>query len=228
MKCLAYVVPADDTGYALDDAFRACADYYGIDVVSGEIVPPGTTEYYPIATRIMAEDPELFISTAATISEILWEMGYEGLSATWYWLSASADQVGWDECQGFLITMPHPFGGLWPEAEAMAAEYEARYGAELMPGAFWALGVQYVITDVLRQAGTVDDIDKIIETMETGAFDSPVGPIRYGGEVLNGIGHMAIWPSPIYEVVGEGEYRVVAMYSAEETEALVTEVYAGR
>jgi len=228
VKRLAYVVPADDTGYALEDAFRAGADYYGLEVVAGEIVPPETTEYYPIATRVMAEDPELFISTGATVSEILWDMGYEGLSATWFWLPESADQVGWDKCEGFLIAMPHPFGGLWPEAEAIAVDYEAHYGVDLNPAAFWAINVMYVITDTLKQAGTVDDRDKIIQTMETGTFDSLVGSLKYGGEVLNGIGHMAIWPSPVYEVVGEREYRAIAVYSVEETEAIVAEVYAGR
>jgi len=71
----------------------------------------------------------------------------------------------------------------------------------------------------------VDDVDKIIETMETGTFDSLVGPIRYGGEALNGIGHLAIWPSPIYEVVGENEYEVLALYTPEETEAIVNKVH---
>lgn len=227
VKRLAYVVPADDTGYALDAAFRACADYYGLEVVAGELVPPETREFLPTVTKIMPRKPDLFISTGVSISNLMWDMGYEGLSATWYWLPGYADEAGWDKCKGFLIAMPHPFGGIWPEAEAMAETYEARFDVELNPAAFWAINVMYVITDVLRQAGTVDDRDKIIETMETGAFDSLVGPLSYGGEALNGIGHMAIWPSPIYEVVGEREYQAVAVYSPEETEAIVEQVYAG-
>ena len=121
--------------------------------------------------------------------------------------------------------MPIPIGGIWPEAEALGAEFEDRSGVDLTPAAFWALNVMYVITDALRQAGTVDDMDTIIETMETGAFESLVGPLSYGGEALNGIGHMAIWPSPIYEVVGDHEYQVIDVYSPEETEAIINEVY---
>jgi hypothetical protein len=71
----------------------------------------------------------------------------------------------------------------------------------------------------------VDDVDKILETMETGSFDTLVGPLSFGGEVLNGYGHVAIWPSPIYEVVGEHEYRVIDVYTIEETEAILAEVY---
>ena len=226
VKRIAYSAPDDDTGYAIADAIDTCAAYHGLEVVAGEFTPTTTTEYYPVATRIMAKEPDLFLDTGVGfVTQVLWEMGYEGLAASWYWLRSQAEWVGWDKCQGVLIFMPIPLGGLWPEAEAMAAEYEARHGAELNPAAFWALNVMYVITDVLRQAGTVDDMDIIIATMETGAFDSLMGHIYYGGEALNGIGHLAVWPSPIYEVVGEDEYRVIDVYTPEETEAILAEVY---
>jgi ABC-type branched-subunit amino acid transport system substrate-binding protein len=225
VKRIASAVPDDDNGYALVDAFDACADYYGLEVVAAELAPAGTTEYYPIATKIMARDPDLVFSAGAGFAEIMWEMGYEGLSATWWWLPGYADQAGWDNCRGFLIFMPHQFGGVWPEAEAMVAKFEERYEVECSAAVFWAMNIMYLWTDVLKQAGTVDDIDKIVETMETGTFDTLVGPLSYGGEVLNGIGHLAIWPSPIYEVVGEYEYRVIDVYTIEETKAILAEVY---
>jgi ABC-type branched-subunit amino acid transport system substrate-binding protein len=225
VKRIASAVPDDDNGYALVDAFDACAAYYGLEVVAAELVPSGTTEYYPVATKIMAKDPDIVFSAGAGFAAIMWEMGYEGLSATWWWLPGYADQVGWDECQGYLFFMPHQFGGLWPEAEALVAEFEERYDVECSAAVFWALNIMYLWTDTLRQAGTVDDMDKIVETMETGTFDTLVGPLSYGGEALNGFGHIAIWPSPIYEVVGERQYRVIDVYTVEETEAIVAEVY---
>jgi ABC-type branched-subunit amino acid transport system substrate-binding protein len=225
VKRIASAVPDDDNGYALIDAFDACADYYGLEVVAAELVPVTTTEYYPVATRIMARDPDLVISAGASFAAIMWDMGYEGLSATWWWLPGYAEQVGWDRCQGYLIFMPHAVAGLWPEAEALIEEFEDRYDVEATTSIFWALVSMYLCTDVLRQAGTVDDIDKIIETMETGTFDTMIGPLKYGGEALNGVGHIAIWPSPIYEVVGEHEYRVIDVYTVEETEAILAEVY---
>jgi len=225
VKRIASAVPDDDNGYALVDAFDACADYYGLEVVAAELVPVTTTESYPVATRIMARDPGLVISALASLPAIMWDMGYEGLSATWWWLPGYADQVGWGECQGFLIFMPHQFGGVWPEAEAMVAKFEERYKVECSAAVFWAMNIMYLWTDTLKQAGTVDDMDKIIDTMETGTFDTLVGPLKYGGEALNGVGHIAIWPSPIYEVVGEQEYSVIDVYTVEETEAILSEVY---
>ncbi|MBE9514022.1 MAG: ABC transporter substrate-binding protein [Chloroflexi bacterium] len=223
VKRVGYAVPSDETGYALADAIDVSAAYYGIEVVAPEFIPSGTVEYYPLATRIMSKNPDLLIGTTM-MAEPMWELGYEGLCATWYWVASGAEKRGWDTVQGYLIFMPHALAGLWPEVDAIVVEFEDRYGVELGPSAFWALNVMYVLTDVLRQAGTVDDMDKIIETMETGSFDSLVGPISYGGEAINGVGHLGIWSSPIYEVVGEHEYRA-DVYTREETEALVNEVF---
>jgi ABC-type branched-subunit amino acid transport system substrate-binding protein len=214
----------DATGFAIADACTAAAEYYGLEVVDTEFTAPGAVELMPVATKIMRYDPDLFVGEPR-IYQIMQDMGYEGLGATYYWLDSYAEQAGWDTVQGYLICMPHPFGGLWPEVEAVRVEFEDRYDQEFMPAPFWALNVMYVITDALRQAGSVDDIDKIIETMETGTFDSMVGPLSYGAEVLTGIGHMVIWPSPIYECIGEDEYRTLTVYTPEETEAILAEVY---
>jgi len=51
------------------------------------------------------------------------------------------------------------------------------------------------------------------------------GPLYYGGEEFNDIGHVAIYPTPIYKVIGEQEYELLYMYSPEETEAIAIEVF---
>ncbi|MBA7644707.1 hypothetical protein ES703_52452 [subsurface metagenome] len=83
----------------------------------------------------------------------------------------------------------------------------------------------FFLTDALKQAGTVDDMEAIVATMETSKFDTLIGPLGYGLEELNGIGHAAIYPSPIMQVTGAYEYELLHMYTAEETEALMLEVY---
>jgi len=82
-----------------------------------------------------------------------------------------------------------------------------------------------MLTGALEAAGTVDDMEAIVATMETSKFDTLIGPLGYGLEELNGIGHAAIYPSPIMQVTGAYEYELLHMYTAEETEALMLEVY---
>jgi len=211
-------------GAAILDAAESCCDYYGLDLES-ETHPMASVEYYPIATRIMSYHPDLVIGITP-LFEVLWEMGYEGLCACYHWTESTWGTVDTDDATGMLIFMPHPIGDMWPEVALLAAEYEEAYGEEFTSASLQTITLLYAYTDILRQAGTVDDIDKIIETMETGTFDTPIGPMYYGCEALNGIGHVAIWPAPIYEIVGEGEYQVVEIYSPEEAEALAEEVYA--
>ena len=86
----------------------------------------------------------------------------------------------------------------------------------------------YIWTDILKQAGTVDDTDKIVETMESSTFESLLGPMYYGGRAVNGVGHIGVWPVPIFEIVGESEYRLLTVYTPEESEALLNEVFRAR
>jgi len=215
----------DAMGQQQADAVKACCDYYGLEL-KDVTVPMGTVEFYPLATSLMPFDPDLVIVLAGTsLISAMWDMGYEGLVMTTYWLETYAEDAGWDRCNGYLIIMPHPLGDPWPESAPLAEEFEDRYSIELGPAAWWAFMVVSVMTDVLKQAGTVDDTKKILETMESRAgFETQAGPLYYGLQELNGVGHVAIWPSPIYEVVGEGEYRVITVYTPEETEALAIEI----
>ena len=86
----------------------------------------------------------------------------------------------------------------------------------------------YYLTDALQQAGTVDDIDKIVETLEGGSFDTLVGQMHFGLEYYAGIPHVAVWPVPIFEIVGENEYTLHKLYTAEEAEDVFREVYGVR
>ena len=223
VKSIATVSSDTSDGYTIADVARACCEHYGLEV-HNEHYPSGMTEYYPVATKVLDLDVD-WIMAGGSAWIALHELGYEGPGTLHLWFSAAADARGWDFYQGQLIYMPHPYGGIWPEAEAFAEEYEQLYDMEASSPALFAANVLYVYTDALRQAGTVDDIDKIIETLETGTFDTLVGPFIFGGEMLNGIGHLGIWPSPVFEVVGEREYRVNAIYSPEETVELMEEVF---
>ena len=215
-----------ELGATMVDAIRGCCDYYGLKL-RAEPVPFGTVEYYPMVTRMMAYHPDLVIGILEHF-KVLWEMGYDGLCASFHWTEAGAGAVDWNKATGMLIYMPHPFGNLWSEVTAIAAEFEQRYGVEFTTASMQTFLLLLVYTQVLKEAGTVDDVDQIIETMERGTFSSPVGPVHYGGEALNGIGHVLVWPCPIYEIVGKGEYQVIRVYTPAQSEAIAEEVYPGR
>jgi len=211
------------TGINIDKGVQECCEYYGLEF--HEILYPiETIEFSPLATKAMTYDPDLVVGHPGHLA-LMWDMGYEGDAVSYYWMEFSADNVGWDRCVGFYIAGPHAYADAFPEADPVKEEYERRYDAPFGAPQFFMANILYVYTEALKKAGTVDDVDKIIETLETETFDSLCGPVFFGLEELNGIGHVCIWPVPIFRVVGENEYEIITRYTAEEVEALTLEIY---
>jgi len=125
-------------------------------------------------------------------------------------------------CSGYSAVVPR-----WPEVAAFAREYEDRFGAEVTPAVLLGLLLPQWLSQALEKAGTVTDVERIIEVLETETFDTSVGPVQFGGEEINGIGHILMLPQPIWKIVGPGEYEIEKVYTAEELEALAKAIYGG-
>ena len=224
VKTVAIAVGDDRTGHEIADAAVAAAEHFGLEVVTVDYYDLGTVEYYPLATRLLSEEPDLFIGNQLILAPMR-EMGWDGLAAFHAWSTQVGDLAGWDNVQGFLVYQPNPLGeGLPLEVKDLAAEYQARYGEEFTISSYWPTTVLYVLTEALKKAGTVDDMDRIIGVLETETLDTPIGSFRFGGQQLVGINHLLMWPAPIAEIRDQ-DYHVICEMSAEEAEALAIEVY---
>ena len=235
IKVVCITTDETPTGEASRAIWQAVCDYHGLELHS-VVAPSGTVEYYPIATKMMTHDPDLIAGSFTGLTEAMWDFGYDGMVITSFFPEAAAKRAGWDKHAeknrfgtGHIVYALHPYGGAFPKLDAIKEEYEHRTGTEFGPNAAWPASSLYVWTDALQQAGTVDDIEKIVETFESGAdFESLAGPVHYGlGEYI-GIPHIMIYPVPIIEMVGEEEYVVHKIYSADEAEAVFLEIYRGR
>ena len=97
------VVNALDTpiAAAYNEAFQSkLHEYFGFEL---EIVwvPEATTEYYPVASAVMAKDPDLIVSVSAGgIMDTIWDMGYDGLSVLFGPIMHQSllESWGWDDC----------------------------------------------------------------------------------------------------------------------------------
>ena len=184
-------------------------------------------EPYPVATKVMTLDPDLTIS-GYDVLDVMWDMGYEGLAAGFGPVGDQTqwETAGWDDCKGTMFFWPEWYGEVWPEAVAFAGEYEARYGVEMASIGLGSGTLLQSLTGALQQAGTVDDIDKIVETVHSRtSFDTIVGPMYYGGEAFVGVNCLVIYPVAILEVVGEREYGLLEYYTPEEAEAIAVEAW---
>jgi ABC-type branched-subunit amino acid transport system substrate-binding protein len=217
---------SDDTttSHMLAEAAEAAAKYFGLEWLETEYFPPETTEFYPLATKIADKNPD-FCCAWISVIQPLREMGWEGITAFADWATSYGEGQGWENFEGHLHYYPGPYGEGLPEAvKEIAAEYEQQYGIEFPQMAFQCVVQLYYMTDALKKAGTVDDVDQIMATLETETLDSPVGPVRFGLSAVDGIGHQFMMPYWVGEIRGEEYHRVFEM-SIEEGEALVNEIF---
>jgi len=228
VKRIVVVAYDDPLTIAFAEAFESnMHEYFGFE---REIVwTPLGTEPYPVATNVMMLRPDLTIA-GPQILDVMWDMGYEGLAAIYGPVAAQSflEQAGWDDCKGLVFFYPEWYGAeeVWPEAVAFAREYEARYGVEMGTIAFASGILLQALTGALQQAGTVDDVGKIVETIHSRTpIDSMVGPIYYGGEAFVGVNCLLMVPVAIWEVVGEREYELLAYYTPEQAEAIAVEAW---
>jgi ABC-type branched-subunit amino acid transport system substrate-binding protein len=224
VKTLAIALPDNAFGHANGEAAIDAAPYFGLDVVAVEWVPVGATELYPLATKLVNIDPDLIICDPPTLKPMR-EMGYKGRNAYPFFLKLYADYLGWEYYQGAMVYQPNPIGADLPQAvRDLAIEFEQRYGGEFSQFSYYASTILFVMTEVLKKAGTVDDVDRILETIHAETFDTWIGPVRFAGEELIGVNNIMLWPAKIHEIRGEENVLVFEM-SPDEAYELAVEVY---
>ncbi len=224
VKTVAIAMDDSGFGHAVGEAAIDAAPYFDLEVVGVEWTPVGTMEFYPLATKLVDINPDLMICTVMLLQPMR-EMGYEGHTAYIAWAESYGEYIGYENYQGAMIYQPNPYGADLPqEVRDFFIEIEERHGDEPSMGPYFTATILFVMTEVLKKAGTVDDVDRILETIHTETFDTWIGPMRFGGEELVGINNMLLWPAAIHEIKGE-EYALVFEMSAEEAYELAVEVY---
>jgi branched-chain amino acid transport system substrate-binding protein len=225
LKTAAAVGETGTTGTMLAEAVADAAEYFGLEWVGTEYFDPlGATEFYPIATKMMTRDPDMcYMDTRPLVP--MRELGWEGTSFFGLWATSYGEGMDSEDMDGYLCYYPAPYGEGLPEAiKEITAEYEQRFSVEFDQMALYSVLQLYFLTDALKKAGTVDDVDQIIATLETETFDSPIGPVKFGLEDLDGIGHQCLMPCQVGEI-RDGEYHRVFELSTEEGEALAMEIW---
>jgi hypothetical protein len=222
VKTLAISLSDNAFGHAVGEAAIDAAPYFGLKVVDVEWVPAGITELYPLATKLVNINPDLIICDVLTLKPMR-ELGYKGRTAYISWDVRYGEYMGSENYQGTMVYQPNPYGADLPQAvRDFSVEFEQRYGDEFSQGAYYMATILFVMTEVLKKAGTADDVNMIMQTMHTETFDTWIGPVHFAGEELIGISNIMLWPAQVHEIRGE-EYTLVFEMSADEAYELAVE-----
>jgi branched-chain amino acid transport system substrate-binding protein len=196
--------PNDESGWSIIAEYISACKRLGLQVVAEEYFERNTTDYYPVLTRILKNQPEILMLDAGT--------GDLGL------ILKQAKQMGF---KGITITSnPHDAGRLCKVAGQEGAEGHIHSGPYIIPGKIQKWHDQFVARWKEWDATSIDhaenldlivagikktnslDTSKIRDAIETMDFESRVFglKLKFGGKGRYGIAHQLLKPIFVSQV----------------------------
>jgi len=208
-KTIAFIAPNAPHGRDNVASEMDLVPQYGWKPVAEEYYDMGTTDFYPIVTKIKAKKPEIVglantgPAVGALIMKALYEIGWRGIkfSAIGQHPKMIIDIAGAEACEGFLMAMGWDLYGAYatPQMREVADRYQGLHGEPLVyEGACAYLGADSIIK-AMKKAVSIDTTmgrDRLAE-ME---WDSIFGPTHVGGEKRYGIKRVFVFPVVITEI----------------------------
>jgi branched-chain amino acid transport system substrate-binding protein len=193
--------------WGFDEVESKILPEYGLTSVIQEFYEPGITDFYSILTRVLKENPDIIHCSNSPPNE--WslimkqarEMGFEGLFVREEMISQNEiDMTGAENIEG-LIGWDFPAYGdtALPEYKDLVTRYTAMYGRW---DAFAPVGVRMlpVLINAMQEASTVDDTEKIIQTLISHSWQSYGQEMVFCGMPYYGLDHYSITPLSIVQV----------------------------
>jgi branched-chain amino acid transport system substrate-binding protein len=221
------IVPDSEVGHSDHDVIDPRITDAGWDVLGWEFYDTQATDFYPLLTKMMAENPDMIDTVTsspgpvALIWKQLHELGYEGLKVSCAPVAPAAllDVAGAEAVEGGITaTFDYEQDYLILPAETEFRERAvAEYGAtgydisRVVEGGWDPVTL---LIEAMKGAGTVEDTDAIADYLEDIELELPDGTKSFGGEETFGIKRM-IQGEVMVGVWEDGEYHHKARISVE-------------
>jgi branched-chain amino acid transport system substrate-binding protein len=184
--------PSDEAGFTESEDRRMIAEKNGFKNVANEYFKRGSTDFYPVATRLVAANPDL-IDFGGTIGrdqslgcKALRELGYKGKIMLGYSDAKSFVEVaGADAAEGTLLfdTLVDPQNAQQKELQEW---WLKKYGPPFPTFAFSVWDTPFILAMGMRKAQSVDPV-KIAEVLRGAKWDGLYGPEAFGMKSVYGI-----------------------------------------
>ncbi|MBI4620501.1 MAG: ABC transporter substrate-binding protein [Desulfobacterales bacterium] len=197
---------------------KPTAKSLGYEVVAEEYYNRGTTDFFPLLTKIMAEKPDMIDIDAAPMGEggLIWKQLYElGFRGVKLWLTGSnaaalVKIAGKEASEEVVMSLEGDYDGVYATATQKKAskKFREKHGEPMN----FITGAAYDAVWFLEQAITKAkslDTTKVRNTMEKMKFKSLAGEAVMGGEKTYGIKHQFLYPVVI-TAVKDGKSTPVA------------------
>ena len=188
---IGHINPSDEAGYTESEDRRAQAEKAGFTNVINEYYKRGATDYYPVATKVLAAKPD-FIDFGGTIGrdqalavKALRELGYKGMIGIGYAdPKAFVDIAGAEAAEGTLLfnTLTEPQTA---KQKDVYEWYVKNYGAPVPALVYDVYDPVFMLVEAMKKANSVDPV-KVSETMPSVQWSGLFGEMRYGMKSVYG------------------------------------------
>jgi branched-chain amino acid transport system substrate-binding protein len=199
--------PSDEAGFTESEDRRMIAEKNGFSNVANEYFKRGSTDFYPVATRLVGANPDL-IDFGGTIGrdqslgcKALRELGYKGRIMIGYSDAKSFVEVaGADAAEGTLLfdTLVDPQNAQQKELQEW---WLKKYGPPFPTFAFSVWDTPFILALGMKQAQSADPV-KIAEALRGAHWEGLYGPEAFGMKSIYGIDTTITRSIPIAVIKG--------------------------
>ncbi len=192
IKRVAHLNPSDEAGFTESEDRRMIAQKNGFTNVGNEYFKRGSTDMYPVATRMVGLNADL-IDFGGTIGrdqglavKALRELGYKGHIDIGYSDAKSfVDIAGPDAAEGTILfdTLAEP---QTPEQKELVAWWLTKYGPPFPSYAFLMWDWTFMLAEAMGKAQSVDPV-VVAEALRTTVHKGLFGEERFGMKSVYGI-----------------------------------------
>ena len=191
IKNIAHINPSDEAGFTESETRIKCAKNVGFKNVANEYFKRGATDFYPVATRVIATKPDL-IDLGGTagreqglITKALREVGYKSMIAVSYSDPGPFVQVaGSDGAEGVILpnTITEPTNPIQRELHDW---YVKKFGPPVIGIFYENWDPLFMLVEAVKKANSLEPV-KVAEALRTVRWNSVFGEMYVGLESLYG------------------------------------------
>lgn len=192
VKKVAHMDPSDEAGFTEAEDRTMIAGKNGFTNIGKEFFKRGSTDMYPVATRLVGMDPDI-IDFGGTIGrdqglavKALRELGYKGQILLGYSDAKSFVEIaGADAAEG-TIMFDTLVEGQTPEQKAVVDWWVGKYGQPFPSYVFLMWDWPFILADAFRKAQSIDT-DKVADALRTTVHKGVFGEERFGMKSVYGV-----------------------------------------
>lgn len=206
VKKVAVVAPDDPCAYEINKDLRTRATARGLTIVAEEYYPFGTSDFYPMWTKILTAKPDAIL---ITVGFSTWhggvlkggrELGFKGpflqIAYPGGEISDIRNVAGKDFTTDYVV-IGHPLNkpeAMTPMMNEIAKAVRDKFGVELMTGHLLGFETLWYLTQAIEKAQSLDStvVKDSFEKMTR--IETPYGTGTMGGLKTYGINHVVVRP----------------------------------